>query len=91
LGSRAELVEENAQGRSGHFNARGETVTEKPMFRSAFKRTRRIIPASGYYEWRTINGEKQPYYFSASDAGVLSIAGLWDEWNDITSREPLLS
>jgi putative SOS response-associated peptidase YedK len=73
------------------FNARGETVTEKPMFRSAFKRTRCIIPASGYYEWRTINGEKQPYYFSASDAGVLSIAGLWDEWNDITSREPLLS
>jgi putative SOS response-associated peptidase YedK len=45
----------------------------------------------GYYEWRTINGEKQPYYFSASDAGVLSIAGLWDEWNDITSGEPLLS
>jgi putative SOS response-associated peptidase YedK len=43
----------------------------------------------GYYEWRTINGAKQPYYFSAS--GVLSIAGLWDEWNDITSGEPLLS
>jgi putative SOS response-associated peptidase YedK len=73
------------------FNARGETVADKPMFRSAFKRTRCIIPASGYYEWRTINGVKQPNYFSASDAGVLSIAGLWDEWNDITSGEPLLS
>ena len=73
------------------FNAHGETVAEKPMFRSASKRTRCIVPASGYYEWRTINGAKQPYYFSASDAGVLSIAGLWDEWNDITSGEPLLS
>jgi putative SOS response-associated peptidase YedK len=60
------------------------------MFRSAFKRTRCIIPASGYYEWQTINGAKQPYYFSASDAGVLSIAGLWGEWNDITSGEPRL-
>ena len=73
------------------FNAHGETVAEKPMFRSASKRTRCIVPASGYYEWRTINGAKQPYYFRASDASVLSIAGLCDEWNDITSGEPLLS
>ena len=73
------------------FNARSDTVGEKPVFRSAFKRTRCIIPASGYYEWRTVNGAKQPYYFSAFDAGVLSIAGLWDEWKDIESGEPLLS
>jgi putative SOS response-associated peptidase YedK len=72
------------------FNARGDTVAEKPMFRSAFKRTRCIIPASGHYEWRTVNGAKQPFYFSASDAGVLSIAGLWDEWKEIASGEPLL-
>src|SRR5271168_5074675 len=34
------------------FNARAETVVEKPMFRSAFKRTRCLIPVSGYYEWQ---------------------------------------
>ena len=73
------------------FDARGDTGAEKPMFRSAFKRTRCIIPASGYYEWRTVNGAKQPYYFNVFDAGVLSIAGLWDEWKDIESGQPLLS
>ncbi len=32
------------------FNARAETVEQRPMFRSAFKRTRCIVPASAYYE-----------------------------------------
>jgi putative SOS response-associated peptidase YedK len=60
------------------FNARAETVTEKPMFRSAFK-NRCIIPASGYYEWKTIGKEKQPYYFTAKQEPILSIVGIWDE------------
>ena len=60
------------------FNARAETVTQKPMFRSAFKGTRCIVPASGYYEWRPAEGGKQPYFISAADGAVLSIAGLWD-------------
>jgi SOS response associated peptidase (SRAP) len=34
------------------FNARAETVATKPMFRSAFKRNRCLIPMSGYYEWQ---------------------------------------
>jgi putative SOS response-associated peptidase YedK len=47
------------------FNARAETVAQKPMFRAAFKRNRCIIPASGYYEWHTTKDGKQPYYFTA--------------------------
>jgi putative SOS response-associated peptidase YedK len=73
------------------FNARSETVADKPMFRDAFRRWRCIIPASGYFEWRTENGVKQLYYFSAAHGGVLSMAGLWDRWKDIESGEPLLS
>jgi hypothetical protein len=46
------------------FNARAETVAEKPMFRSAFKTKRCLIPASGYYERRGTPEGKQPYYFT---------------------------
>jgi putative SOS response-associated peptidase YedK len=47
------------------FNARAETVATKPMFRSAFKRNRCLIPVSGYYEWQDTPGGKQPWYFTA--------------------------
>jgi len=65
------------------FNARGETVATKPMFRSAFQRTRCVIPASGYYEWQDTPAGKQPYYFTRRDEQPITIAGLWDEWKDI--------
>jgi putative SOS response-associated peptidase YedK len=73
------------------FNARAETVAEKPMFRSAFKRTRCLIPVSGYYEWQDTAGGKQPYYFTRRDGQVITIAGLWDEWKDIETGEPTKS
>ncbi len=69
------------------FNARAETVATKPMFRVAFKRSRCVIPASGYYEWKTTPTGKQPYYISAADGSVLSFAGLWDEWHDLENGE----
>jgi putative SOS response-associated peptidase YedK len=73
------------------FNARAEIVAEKPMFRSAFKRNRCLIPASGYYEWQNTPTGKQPYYYTARDGSPLTFAGLWDEWKDIETGEPLKS
>ena len=73
------------------FNARAETVATKPMFRSAFKRTRCLIPVSGYYEWQDTAGGKQPYYFTRRDGQVITIAGLWDEWKEKASDETLKS
>ena len=65
------------------FNARAETVAEKPMFRAAFKSRRCIIPASGYYEWRKgEDGGREPHYFRRVDGAVISMAGLYEEWKD---------
>jgi putative SOS response-associated peptidase YedK len=74
------------------FNARAESVAEKPFFREAFRRTRCLMPVSGYYEWEDTPAGKQPHYFSARDGSpVLTIAGLWDEWTDARSRERVKS
>jgi putative SOS response-associated peptidase YedK len=61
------------------FNSRAETLSEKPMFRGAFKYRRCIIPASGFYEWTGGKRARQPHYFTAADgSSVLALAGLWD-------------
>jgi putative SOS response-associated peptidase YedK len=62
-------------------NARGETVAEKPSFRSAFKSRRCLIPASGFYEWQTANGVKQPWYVSLKSGEPMAFAGLWETWH----------
>ena len=65
------------------FNARSDTIADKPMFRESFKRRRCLIPASGYYEWVTTPEGKQPYYFSRWDGQVITIAGVQDGWTDL--------
>jgi putative SOS response-associated peptidase YedK len=61
------------------INARAETLLEKPMFRSLVARQRCLVPASGFYEWRTINGKKQPFFFHLADDALFGFAGLWDQ------------
>lgn len=62
------------------FNARGETVAEKPAFRSAFKARRGLMVLDGYYEWK----DKQPYFVTPSE-GMLYAAALWETGLDILS------
>jgi putative SOS response-associated peptidase YedK len=83
------LVEKVAEALPATFNARAETVVNKPMFRDAFRQTRCVIPASGYYEWATTSDGKQPYYMTPTDGPILTIAGLWSEWRDRVNNETL--
>lgn len=62
------------------INARSETVTEKPSFRTAFKRRRCLVPASGFYEWQRQEKRKQPYYITLREGNPFAIAGLWEHW-----------
>lgn len=62
------------------FNARAEGVADKPSFRAAFRSRRALMPASGFYEWRTTDGVKQPYYISRTDGQPLLFAALWERW-----------
>ncbi len=63
------------------INARAETVSEKPSFRSAFKKRRCLIVADGFYEWQKTGSGKQPYHFRIKDSSPFAFAGLWEIWD----------
>ncbi len=62
------------------INARAETVTEKPSFRTALRRRRCLVPADGFYEWSGRKGAKQPYYIGLEGRALFAFAGLWERW-----------
>lgn len=70
---------------SSHLiNARAETLTEKPSFRTAYKKRRCLIPATGFYEWHNTGHGKQPYHIFQKDHQLFAFAGLWEYWEHDT-------
>jgi putative SOS response-associated peptidase YedK len=64
------------------LNARVESLTEKPAFRTAARSRRCLVPADGWYEWakRLDSPGKQPYFVTPQDGSELAFAGLWEVW-----------
>lgn len=60
------------------INARGDGVATKPTFRHAFKRRRCLIPADGFYEWRTEKSARQPYLIKPVEGGLFCFGGIWE-------------
>lgn len=71
------------------FNARSETVLEKPTFRAAIKARRCGVPVQGYYEWKkSPDGlSKQPYFVHSADGSLIVFAGLYEWWKDPAKPE----
>jgi len=61
-------------------NARIETAADRPLFRSAFRDRRCLIPASGFYEWRREGRRRVPFFVFPAHAPLIAFAGLWERW-----------
>ncbi len=68
----------DARGGYSTFNARAESMADKPAFRAAFRRRRGLVFASGYYEWTGEGKSKQPWYIHAGKAPLICFAALWE-------------
>lgn len=71
-----------AQLPASTINARSEEAATKPMWRSAVRHNRCLVPALGWYEWRVAPEGKVPHFIHAPGLTGLCFAGLWSEWKD---------
>jgi putative SOS response-associated peptidase YedK len=83
--------------RFASFNARSDSLNEKPVFKKAWQNRRRcLIPATSFYEWpdknRTGPGIKRTEHeISIQDKKLFSMAGIWDSSVVSGFDAPLLS
>jgi putative SOS response-associated peptidase YedK len=67
-------------------NAKAETLAEKPAFRDAFRERRCLIPADGFYEWRTTPSGKKPLFCRLKSGELMALAGIWEVWRSPTNK-----
>lgn len=68
-------------------NARGESISDKPAFKSAMKYRRCLVPADGFYEWQRDGERRRPFYVRAKSGSPLAFAGLWEVWTGPNGEE----
>jgi len=73
--------------RKATYNARAETLREKPSFRQSARDRRCLVLVDGFYEWHEADGRKFPHYIHRSDREAFALAGLWDGWTDPATRQ----
>ena len=62
------------------INARADSVATKPVFRTAFKKRRCLVPVDGYYEWVAEGKKKLPILYEQPEHRPFALAGLWESW-----------
>jgi len=64
------------------FNARAETLADKPSFRHSLNRKRCLVLTNGFYEWQTVEKNKIPYFIGLLQQPAFALAGLFDQWTN---------
>jgi putative SOS response-associated peptidase YedK len=74
-----------------NINAKADGIETKPAFREAFRQRRCLVPVDNFYEWKKVDGGKQPYAIGLKGGGLMALAGLWETWRAPSSGERVRS
>lgn len=86
------IVPQNAKDTSAVFRyktyaVRSEVALKKQSLAKAIRTQRCLVPANGWYEWRTVDGQKIPYFITLRDQSLFAMAGIYSSWTDPDGKE----
>lgn len=74
------------------YNARSETVSEKPSYRNAWRKRRFAIALlDNFFEPNYVTGKAERWKIELASKEPFGIASLWDTWTDPVSGELITS
>lgn len=68
--------------RTKTYNARAESIFQKPSFRPYVRTKRCVVPSTGWFDWRHESGKKIPYFIYVKDQPIFSMAGIYADWKN---------
>ncbi|MCF8225040.1 MAG: SOS response-associated peptidase [Bacteroidales bacterium] len=68
--------------RSGTYNARAESLHQKPSFRNSYTKKRCWVIVTGFFEWQQGQTGKIPWYIKIKNNQLFALAGVYDQWVD---------
>ena len=66
------------------IHARAETITDKDIFRDAYRRRRCVVPMNCFY---VHDRQRKPHAFGVKDSPLFAVAGIWENWRDPATDE----
>lgn len=83
----AKNIEHAMRLRTSGYNARSETMFEKPMFEDAAVCGRCLLWLDGFYEWQHVGKKKIQYYIHMPDGQPFAVGGLMSQWRNPATGE----
>ncbi len=75
--------------RTKTFNARAETIFEKPSFQNSVKTQRCLVLSSGFFEWHHKGTRKYPYFISMKNNDLFAMGGIYSSWKEPSSKREI--
>lgn len=69
----------------GTYNARAESLNDKPSFKKPVENQRCLVIACAFYEWQHAGRQKIPWLIHHREQEVFGIAGIFDRWRNVQS------